>query len=63
MAKLLRSELENVRGEEVEALLKERRFRLSTSPFGAKPGKVVVAIGRAAPWKRKGKVPRKLGQL
>lgn len=63
MAKLLRSELENVKGEKVEALLKERRFRLSTSPFGAKPGKVVAFIGRAVPWKKRGRVPRNLPLL
>lgn len=60
MAKLTRDELENVKGEEVEALLKERRFRLSTSPFGAKPGKVVAFIGKSVPWKKRGRVPRNL---
>ncbi len=60
MPKLLRSELENVRGEEVEALLKQTRFRLSTSPFGAAPGKVIAFIGKAVPWKKRGRVPRNL---
>jgi len=60
MAKLTREELENVTGEGIESLLKDRKVRLSTSPFGAKPGKVVVSIGRAVPWKKRGKVPRNL---
>ena len=60
MAKLTREELENVTGEGIESLLKNRKVRLSTSPFGAAPGKVVVSIGRAVPWKKRGKVPRNL---
>lgn len=60
MAKLLRSELENVRGEEVETFLKQRKVRLSTSPFGAAPGKVIAYVSRAVPWKKRGKVPRNL---
>lgn len=60
MAKLLRSELENIRGEEVESFLKQRRFRLSTTPFGASPGKVIAYIARAVPWKKRGRVPRNL---
>lgn len=63
MAKLLRSELENIRGEEVESLLRERKYRLSTTPFGAAPGKVIAFIGRAVPWKKRGNVPRKLHLL
>ncbi|MBA7681057.1 hypothetical protein ES703_89385 [subsurface metagenome] len=60
MAKLLRSELENIRGEKVESFLKNRRYRLSTSPFGAAPGKVIAYVSRSVPWKKRGKVPRNL---
>jgi hypothetical protein len=60
VAKLTRDELEKVRGEGIEPLLRDRRYRLSTSPFGTLPGKVIVYIGRSVPWKRKGKVPRNL---
>jgi hypothetical protein len=60
MAKLTRDELENVTGEKIDSLLRDKRFRLSTTPFGAAPGKVVVSIGRAVPWKKRGKVPRDL---
>lgn len=60
MAKLLRSELENIRGEEVESFLKQRKFRLSTTPFGADPGKVIAYVSRSVPWKKKGRVPRNL---
>lgn len=60
MAKLLRDELENIRGEEAESFLKQTRYRLSTSPFGAGPGKVVAFIGRSVPWKKRGRVARKL---
>jgi len=63
MAKLTRDELENVRGEEVESFLKQRRYRLSTTPFGTAPGKVIVFIGRSVPWKKRGRVPRKLHQI
>lgn len=58
--KLTRTELERVSGEELEDFLVQRRVRLSTTPFGAAPGKVVVYLARAAPWKRRGRVPRKL---
>ena len=60
MAKLTRDELENVRGEEVESFLKQKEYRLSTSPFGAAPGKVIAYVSRSVPWKKKGRVPRKL---
>lgn len=60
MAKLTRDELENVTGEEIESLLRDRRYRLSTSPFGAAPGKVVAFIGRAVPWKKRGRAPKSL---
>lgn len=63
MAKLTKDELENVRGEELESFLKQRRFRLSTTPFGAKQGKVVAFIGRSVPWKKKGRAPRKLSSV
>ena len=58
--KLTRDELEQVGGEELEEFLRQKRYRLSTSPFGARPGKVVAFIARAAPWKKRGKVPRDL---
>jgi hypothetical protein len=58
--KLSREELENIGGEELESFLKQRRFRLSTSPFGAAPGKVIAFVGRAVPWKRRGRIPRNL---
>ncbi|MBA7684765.1 hypothetical protein ES703_93174 [subsurface metagenome] len=60
MAKLTRDELENVTGEGIESLLKDRRVRLSTTPFGAAPGKVIAYVSRSVPWKKRGKVPRKL---
>jgi len=60
MAKLTRDELENVRGEEVESFLKQKEYRLSTSPFGAAPGKVIAYVSRSVPWKKRGKVPRNL---
>ena len=60
MPKLTRDELENIPGEEVESFLKQRKFRLSTTPFGASPGKVITFIGRGVPWKKRGRVPRKL---
>lgn len=60
MAKLSRDELENVTGEEIESLLRDKRYRLSTTPFGATSGKVVAFIGKAVPWKKKGKIPRNL---
>lgn len=58
MAKLTRDELENVTGQRIDSLLGDRGYRLSTSPFGAPPGKVIVSIGKAVPWKKRGKVPR-----
>ena len=58
--KLTKEELENVKGEELESFLAQRRFRLSTSPFGAAPGKVIVYVGKSVPWKRRGKVPKNL---
>jgi len=60
MAKLTRDELENVSGERLESLLRDRGHRLATSPFGAAPGKVVVFIGKSVPWKKRGKVPGNL---
>jgi hypothetical protein len=63
VAKLTRDELERIKGEEVEAFLKQRRYRLSTSPFGAPPGKVTAYVSRAVLWKKKGKVPQKLHKV
>ncbi|MBA7703326.1 hypothetical protein ES703_112108 [subsurface metagenome] len=60
MAKLLRSELENIRGEEMESFLKQRRVQLSTTPLGAAPGKVIAYVSRSVPWKKRGKVPKNL---
>ena len=60
MAKLTREELENVTGEGIESLLKDKRVRLSTTPFGVAPGKVIAYVSRAVPWKKRGRVPRKL---
>lgn len=60
MAKLTKEELQNVTGEDIDALARDRRIRLSTSPFGAAPGKVTPYIGRGVPWKKRGRVPRKL---
>lgn len=60
MTKLTRDELENIRGDQVESFLKDRRFRLSTSPFGAAPGKVVAFIGHSVSWKKRGRIPRNL---
>lgn len=58
--KLTRDELERVKGDELESFLRQRRYRLSTSPFGAMPGKVIAYVGRSVPWKMRGKVPRNL---
>jgi hypothetical protein len=58
--KLSKEELKNIKGEELESFLKQRRFRLSTSPFGAAPGKVIAFVGRAVPWKKRGRIPRNL---
>ena len=58
--KLTKEELANVKGEALESFLAQRRFRLSTSPFGAAPGKVIVYVGKSVPWKRRGKVPKNL---
>ena len=60
MAKLSREELKNIRGEEVETFLKQRGYRLSTTPFGAKPGKVIAYVSRAVPWKKRGRIPKNL---
>lgn len=60
MAKLTREELENVTGESIDALIRDKRIRLSTSPFGSQPGKVTVSIGRAVPWKKRGHLVKKL---
>ena len=60
MAKLTRDEIENIRGEEIESLLNDKRIRLSTSPFGATPGKVVAFIGKAVRWKKRGHIAQKL---
>lgn len=60
MTKLTREELEHVTGEKAESILKDKRYRLSTSPFGAAPGKVIAYVSRAVPWKKRGRVPRKL---
>lgn len=60
MAKVTREELQNVTGEKIDALVNDQRVRLSTSPFGVAPGRVTVSIGKPAPWKRRGRVPRKL---
>ena len=60
MPKLTRDELENIRGEEIESLLNNRKCRLSTTPFGAKPGKVVAFIGEAVRWKKRGHIAQKL---
>jgi hypothetical protein len=60
MAKLTRQELENIKGEKIESLLRDKRIRLSTSPFGAPPGKVIGYVSKAVPWKKRGKVPQKL---
>lgn len=60
MAKITREELENVTGEKIDSLLRDKRIRLSTTPFGAAPGKVIAYVSRAVPWKKRGKVPRKL---
>lgn len=60
MAKLTADEVRNIRGEEAEALLRNRKLRLSTSPFGAMPGKVIAYISKAVPWKKRGRVPKKL---
>ena len=63
MAKLTRDELENVKGEEVESFLKQKEYRLSTSPFGAAPGKVIAYVSRSVPWKKRGRVPRKISSV
>ena len=60
MAKVTREELQNVTGEAIESLLRDRRYRLSTSPFGAAPGKAVAFIARSVPWKKRGRIPRNL---
>lgn len=60
MPKLTKDELEQVKGEELESFLRQRAYRLSTSPFGAIPGKVVSYVGRSVPWKKRGRVPKKL---
>lgn len=60
MPKLSRDELEQVRGEVLEGFLRQTKYRLSTSPFGAAPGKVVAYIGRGVPWKKRGRVPKNL---
>jgi len=58
--KLTREELENVKGEKLESFLSQRRFRLSTTPFGAAPGKVIVYVAQAVRWKKKGRIPKNL---
>lgn len=60
MTKLTRDELENIKGDELESFLRQCRLRLSTTPFGAAPGRVVAYIGRAVSWKRRGRVPRNI---
>jgi len=60
MAKLTREELEHITGEKVESILRDKRIRLATSPFGAKPGKVIAYVSRAVSWKKRGRAPRKL---
>jgi hypothetical protein len=63
MAKLTRDELENVKGEELESFLKQKKFRLSTTPFGAAPGKVIAYVGQAVPWKKNGRIPKSLSSV
>ena len=60
MAKLTRDEIERARGDELEAFLTQRRYRVATTPFGAAPGRAVIYVGRSDPWKRKGHPPRGL---
>jgi len=60
MAKLLREELESITGEGIDTLIRNRKIRLSTSPFGSAPGRVTVSIGRSVSWKKKGRIPKKL---
>lgn len=63
MAKLTRDELERVRGEELEAFLRQRRYRLSTSPFGAPLRRAVAYVGRSVRWKKRGRVPKGLHKV
>ncbi|MBA7599129.1 hypothetical protein ES703_06156 [subsurface metagenome] len=60
MPKLTSDELEQVRGEELESFLRQRTHRLSTTPFGAIPGRVITYVGRSVPWKKRGKVPKNI---
>lgn len=60
MAKLTRDELARTTAEKADLVLAERRYRLSTSPFGAAPGKVVAFVGKSVAWKKRGKVPKHL---
>jgi len=61
--KLLRSELERVKGEELESFLSQTKYSLSVTPFGAKPGEVIAYLRKASPWKKKGHVPKKLSSV
>lgn len=61
--KLTRDELERMRGEEVEAFLRQTEYRLSTTPFGAAPEKVIAYVGKSVPWKKRGRAPRNLHLL
>lgn len=61
--KLLKSELERVKGKELESFLTQTKYRLSVTPFGAGPGKVIAYVSRSVPWKKKGRVPKKLSSV
>jgi len=52
--------LYSIKGEQVDAFLEQKDFRLGTTPFSSKKGSRTTFIARAVPWTKKVSVPKNI---